>query len=228
VNARFPAPTAKLLNNSFDRHGVITSKLPPLDSLAAGEGHGASEVRLRGIGPDLATHELTHLTTMRKAGGAGETIVNVARRMWFNALGDTKFQGVHPIYAEKFRADEIEARIREIAHQINIRSAWNEGSSDIETTRRFIAVQREKVRAVVENLAEAQIVQQGKSYTVKALDGSFEIALEGTGVKLSPSAQRHYVEAVLQTRLKSLDNFDGTLDRFAKRLEQRAVETPRE
>lgn len=168
-------------------------------------------------GEAILHHELTHTTSIRKLNSGQANSSTVGRAIGFKRIGSNKFMGLDDVYGSRFRADEVEARIKEIGvyrrdqkkHGMNFN---REIKDSISETRRFISVQRASIRNLLRQLPSSRLQTAGDSIVISVSDDMIEIPLAGR--TMSEIEQRKYVEDILNQRLKDLDGSEKTLNRF--------------
>lgn len=182
---------------------------------------------------DVVVHEITHNTTDRKVLEAFNPIPGKAPKPFTEALAgrEMEFQGKykkplkHPIegYDERFRADEVEAHIRELAQA---KKDSQDLTRQLKETKIFIDTEQAHIRKLLEKDLSIStgdyedVLKMGRKQRriVTSPDGNFSLKIL-VPKGLDRNGEREFITAALKRRLDTLDGYRDGLKRFEKDLQ---------
>lgn len=214
---KLPRETRELLDNIYDRQGIVTYELDRADE-AAGISHSDNLIGLKRVAPydrrPIIIHEVTHNTSSRHIENILEAAPS-ARKVYSGRMLEFRSTHgnfpLHRLYKKYYRADEIEARVRELAsrnfHELP-------GEYTLKDLHEFIDTQRFQLKdmlrskrmrweiaGIVNSPNQVRLRIEGLDYDVNIPYIEGETAAEKTT----------YIEDVLKKRIEYLDRLKKRL-----------------
>lgn len=231
--------TDELLSNSYERQGVVARLTS--DEKIDGASWGSDLIDLN---PDAyrpgstVIHELTHNTSegklrrlLIKDPPDGMTNQELAR--WFKGYRrnlkdytarNIVFEGgaseLSETYRARYRADEVEARIKEIAFR---KSRNLDFSYVADTTRTFITTQKNQIQTFLETKPGKWKIEQRSKHGVRIKLTTSDVQIDIPYVEgTSLDDQKRFITELLNERIDRLKTFESRIDKVSPSLERTA------
>lgn len=213
---RRPPTTDELIENVYDRQGIVTYKLESDDAAGISNSStlmGINNTQTQDLRP-IIIHEVTHSTSSRhleniaRATPEARKVLSGRNMSFISTYGNFD---LHPLYKKAYRADEIEARVRELASR-----RFNNApqGQTIKGLHEFLDTHRQQLTDILQSQRH-----RWKITTYKNSPNQIKLQVEGLDYDINiPYVEGEttaeitkYIEEILTKRISAVDKYKERL-----------------